>query len=228
MASNPYFGAIAGYSNLCDEERRRNDYYPTPPIATYCLLRSVRVPKSVWEPAAGRGHVSAELVRNGHSVVSSDLYEYENPSVMIRTGVDFLASDVPAVSDDGSRIEAIVTNPPYDREMAEKFARKALELRVPFVAMLARLQFLTGKKRYKRLFSESPPTDVLIMTRRIRCFDENINDDPMDQLGGMIEYAWYVWDRRKQSTETALKWIDVDRFVAEMIDDQRPTLEGIA
>lgn len=228
METNPYFGAIVGFSNLKDEERRENDYYPTPPIATYCLLRSSDVPASVWEPAAGRGHVSVELIRNGHAVVSTDLYEHENPLLKIRTGVDFLRSGIPTVSSGSPKIEAIVTNPPYNKEMAEKFARRALELQVPFVALLARLQFLTGKNRYKRLFSNNPPTDVMVMTRRVQCFDEKINSDPMDQLGGMIEYAWYVWDRRKQSGETVLKWIDVDRLMTEMIGADRPTLEGIA
>jgi hypothetical protein len=52
------------------------------------------VPKKVWEPAAGRGWMAQELIRNGHEVTASELFEYTNPLCDIEWGVNFLSPDV--------------------------------------------------------------------------------------------------------------------------------------
>jgi hypothetical protein len=213
-----FFAATVGSGNYKDVDRKANDYYPTPPIATYCLLKSWQIPYRVWEPAAGRGHLSAELGRNGHSVVSTDLFEYEDPLLHIITGVDFLRSPIPA----GLAIEAIVTNPPYKNGNAEKFISHAIELEVSLIAFLARLQFVTGKGRYDRVFSRTPPSAV--MTKRVLC-DESAVD--ATGIGGMLEYAWYVWDRRVHRSDTVMRWIDVDACYAEMTGSRTATLEGL-
>ena len=71
MIKHPLHSAYAVVSSSVD--RVENDYYPTPPVATYALIKTLDVPDKIWEPAAGRGWISHELIRNGKNVYSSDL-----------------------------------------------------------------------------------------------------------------------------------------------------------
>lgn len=187
--------------------RITNDFYPTPPIATLSLLRNHEVPRRIWEPAAGRGHVSKELVRNGHEVVSTDLFEYPDPLVPITTGVDFTACDV-------VECEGIVTNPPFRGNLPEKLLRRALEVyRIPFVALLCRLTFLESARRYD-LFDEHPPARVYVFSERINCHQDYLDRD--DGLGGMMAYAWFVWDDRYNITKNTVAWIRPSDYVKDL------------
>jgi hypothetical protein len=189
------------------DHRNDNDYYPTPAIGTRSLLRNCHVPDHLWEPAAGRGHMSAELIRNGHEVVSSDLYEYPNPLVEIATGVDFLKQEV--------RLgDGVVTNPPFKNNLPEKLLRHCLEdLGYRFVAFFCRLTFMESLRRYD-LFKDHPPRRVMVLSGRVNChemyFDQN------DGLGGMVAYAWFVWDTRLPDSTllpTELTWIRPSDYV---------------
>lgn len=188
--------------NKQDTNRRENDFYPTPPLATYILCKYVRPPQNVVEPCAGRGNISVELQRNGHSVKSFDLNEYENCLVDIETGVDVLALERPA------GYEGFVTNPPYYKDLPRKIAEKAVE-EYPYVAMFVRLTFLEGKKR-KNLFTNHPPSDIIFLSDRVK-FDQGHVEpvEKQDQIGGMIAYAWVVWDRRILNLDktTKLHWV---------------------
>ena len=55
---------------------RRNDLYETPECATRALLHIERLPRRIWEPAAGRGAIVRVLRAHGHEVVASDLIDY--------------------------------------------------------------------------------------------------------------------------------------------------------
>lgn len=71
-----------------------------------------------------------------------------------------------------------------------------------------RLTFLEGKSRWK-LFGEHTSTTILFFSDRVRFgsfVPEAINRN--EQIGGMIAYAWVVWDKRNQHQEgTELKWV---------------------
>lgn len=221
-----YFGAIVGFGNKKDEDRNDNDFYPTPPIATYSLLRTLSVPYKVWEPAAGMGHIARELRRCGKSVIATDLYDYDKKVTDIISGVDFLRTDT------HHEVDAIITNPPYKDGMAEAFVRRMLDLRVDFAAVLCRLQFACSDGRFKRLYRDDPPTSVLIFPKRINCNIEAANSlDAKDHIGGMLEYAWYVWDRRLTRSHTEMSWIDMDRMVEdwnrEVRDERKEYSQGV-
>ena len=115
------------------ESRIDNDYYPTPPIAVYTLVKEYDLPKNLLEPAAGRGWISYELKQNGFNVTSQDLYEYEEPLVDIETGLNFTPS--PRVDVDG-----IITNPPFKNSLPERFVKRSYEL-YDFTALLCRNTF---------------------------------------------------------------------------------------
>lgn len=181
--------------------RIENDFYPTPYIATLALLRNVKVPHCLWEPCAGKGHISKVLQDNGHDVFSSDLYQYETlPSVTVCPNIDFLDSYIPM----NSRIEGIVTNPPFHKDMPQKILEKALK-QYRFVALFCRLTFLESAKRYK-MFSYTPPSNILVLSERVHVSEKYL--DTNNGLGGMVAYAWFVWDRNGHWN--GKNWIDPD------------------
>lgn len=178
-----------GYSAHSVEDREINDYYATDPKAVEELLKVETFSKQIWECACGEGHLSKKLKELGKEVVSSDL---------INRGfgeqADFLKLETKIIGHD------IITNPPF--KYAEEFIRKAIELTDGKVAMLLRIQFLEGQKR-KKLFAEYPPKVVYVFSKRIDCAK---NGDFVNNSGGAVAYAWYVWEKG-YTGETTLKWI---------------------
>lgn len=188
---------LLGSGRDAAKERNDNEYYPTPPFVTNALCRKFDVPKKVWEPAAGRGWMAEELIRNGHEVTATELFKYDDPLCEIEWDTNFLSPDV--VKD----VDAIITNPPYEKKLPQQFAQKAIDLRVRFVAMLCRLLWVEASGRYE-FFTENPPTDILALAGRFSCQEKNFDIDP---LGGMVSYAWFVWDdAHNKPKETRFHW----------------------
>jgi len=189
--------------NKSDPNRRDNDFYPTPPIATYVLHKYFDLPKNIMEPCAGRGNISVELERCGYNVTSFDLHKYDNLLTKVSDGQDFMSlSRQPG-------IEAVVTNPPYHKDLPRKMAEKSVS-EYPVTAMFLRLTFLEGKKR-KKLFTNSKPSDIIILSDRVK-FEKNIIEpiEKKDQIGGMISYAWFIWDKRRDNVNTRLQWVTLE------------------
>ena len=198
MLTDVYSGVIKN-----DPKRRKNDFYPTPPIATYVLCKYVKPPTYLVEPCAGRGNVSIELERNGHRVASYDLNEYDNSLVEIETGVDAMELKT------SDPFTGVVTNPPYHKDLPRKLAEK-WTLEYDYTAMFLRLTFLEGKKR-KKLFTNNPPSDIIFLSDRVK-FSEN-HVEPIekdDQLGGMIAYMWIVWNKNAKYNNTKLQWVNLE------------------
>lgn len=158
--------------------RERDDFYPTPPEATRALLSVERFVGDIWEPACGDGAISKVLIDSGYEVVSSDLIDrgYGTPNV------DFLL-------DFHTRATNVATNPPF--KFAQEFVEHALARTTGKVAMLCRLAWLEGLER-NALFTSSPLARVWVFSNRVAM---NRNGDPqMAGGGGMIAFAWYVWE----------------------------------
>ena len=204
-----------------DPNRNENDLYPTPPIATYILHKYIDLPKNIVEPCAGRGNILIELIRQGYDVRSFDLHEYDNQLCAITSGQDVLSLDRP------SGYTALVTNPPYHKDLPRKIAEKGVA-EYDVTALFVRLTFLEGKKR-KKLFTNNPPSDIIFLSDRIR-FDTGLVEpiNKSHQLGGMIAYMWIVWDKRKRSDATNLKWVLLEEEYDEWRThyDQRSNSSG--
>jgi hypothetical protein len=200
-SSYSYFGASNGFMDKRDP-KNTGDYYPTPPIATYSLLKNHKFDEIIWEPAAGKGHISKEIERMGYKCKATDLYDRGEKSV--EPHVDFLNSNI------DKNVKGIITNPPYKDGLAEAFLVKALSFNIQTVALLCRLQFIAGIGRYNNIYKNNPPSKVLIFPRRIMC-DEGVanNEDSTKQFGGMLEYAWFIWDKNVK-THSQTVWLDVD------------------
>ena len=182
-----------------DPNRTANDFYPTPPLATYILCKYGNVPHKVIEPCAGRGHISSELLRNGHDVISYDLNVYPDSLVDINTPYDAL--ELPKDKD----VKGVITNPPYHKNLPHKLAEKWTE-EYDYTAMFLRLTFLEGKKRNK-LFTNNPPSDIIYLSDRVK-FDSKILEpvDKTEQIGGMIAYMWIIWDKKAKHKYTRCQW----------------------
>ena len=150
-----------GASNHCSSEREVNDYYATDPNALEQLLRYEKFNPYVWECACGAGHLSNVLKNHGYKVMSSDIINHGYDDMEI---VDFLSYKPINSRNDFD----IITNPPY--KYALDFVKHALEISMESVkvAMLLRIQFLEGQKRYE-FFKENPPKIVYVFSKRVQC-----------------------------------------------------------
>ena len=183
-----------------DPNRNENDLYPTPPLATFVLQKYINLPHNIVEPCAGRGNISIELMRHDHNVQSFDLHQYDNLLCPVTVGQDVLSLQKPLGA------EALVTNPPYHKDLPYLIADKAVK-EYDVTALFVRLTFLEGQKR-KNLFTNYPPSDIIFLSDRVR-FNTGLIEpiNKTHQIGGMIAYMWIVWDKRKKVDSTNLRWV---------------------
>jgi hypothetical protein len=171
----------------CQVQRHTNaerglDLYNTPPVAVEALLRVEKLPRGLWEPAAGRGPIVNVLRAAGHKVLASDIFDYGDPTHF--AGYDFLAeTELP----DG--VEGIVTNPPF--KWAEEFVAHALNL-CPLVIMLLRLAFLESERR-RRILEGRGLARVHVFRKRLPMMHRD--DWTGRKANSGMAFAWFVWDR---------------------------------
>lgn len=184
-----------GASNHTDEERQREDFYATDPIAAELLCQMETFSKNIWEPACGMGHLSEVFKKHGYNVRSSDLIDRGYGEVQ-----DFLGMDVQQWDGD------IITNPPY--KFAVDFIYKALSI-IPTgrkVAMFLKVQFLEGKER-RQLFNTAPPHFVYVSSSRILCVKNADFQKMRDGGGSAVAYAWFVWEKGYKG-DTIIRWFN--------------------
>ena len=178
------------------------DFFPTPPWATRAFLREVLQAEfssfcfgSVWEPAAGQGHM-VEVLREAFEVVhASDVEDY---------GAGFQIGSFTGVGPDvvpRRAVDWIITNPPFN--LAVEFAERALtEARIG-VALLLRSNWMEGGERYERLFRDRPPRFIAQYCERVPMVAGRW--DPA--AASATSYAWFVWHQAHFRRETRLIWI---------------------
>lgn len=174
------------------------DDFPTPPWATRALCefidRNLIATKACTcrEPSANRGYMARTLEEYFKSVDASDVHDY---------GSGYPVKDF--LTDEFKRVDWTITNPPF--KLATEFINKGLKTSTHGVAVLLRIAFLEGKKRYEELFSERPPAYVLQFVERVPMvkgrYDPNVSS--------ATAYAWFIWDPYFDVSEndTRLYWI---------------------
>lgn len=164
---------LSGYA------RQELDFYATPAWVTEALVGSIVArPGTIWEPAAGEGHM-VRVLQDRFMVLATD----------VQHGVDFLKTEVlPDAS-----IRGIITNPPYER--AVEFCEHALKLTKPvggFVAMLLRVDFDSGRTR-SYLFAGNPAwSKKVVLTKRIVWFVDEETGKP--KASPSYNHAWFIWN----------------------------------
>ena len=173
--------------------REENDFYATDPKALEKLLKYESFNQNIWECACGEGNLSEVLKEHGYNVYSTDLIDrgYQDEQL------DFLKTNNQWFGD-------IITNPPF--KYTNEFIIKALASIETGnkVALFLKLSYLTGKKRFKEIYSKYPPSKVYVFSSRICCAK---NNRPELFKGGAIDYGWFIWEKGKVGP-TYLKWLE--------------------
>ena len=162
--------------------RLPHEFYPTPPAAVRALLSVERFDGPIWEPACGDGAIARELAASGHTVISTDKFDYGFGV----SGIDFL-------SEPTNRAKHIVTNPPYGSGLADAFMLKALELTRTTggkVALLLNLASLCHPSR-TWLWQKVPPARIYAIDG-IVCWPEH-RYGPAPERFLRHRYFWAVW-----------------------------------
>lgn len=172
--------------------REENDYYATDPKAIHLLLQHEQFNPNIWECACGEGNLSKALKEHGYNVYSTDLVDRGYQDDII----DFLETNNKWFGD-------IITNPPF--KYTNEFIFKSLES-IDYgnkVAMFLKINYLSGIKRYKEIYSKFPPYRVYVFTGRVAC---SKNNDPALFKNNAMDYCWMIWEKGMIGP-TELKWI---------------------
>lgn len=168
-------------------ERPGLDFYPTPRRGTTALLELETFVGDVWECACGDGRMS-EVLEERYRVISTDIEPRGYGSKLdFLNSIDLLAPN-------------IITNPPF--VVAQEFAEHALKLGCDKLALICKLAFLEGVSRSTWL-ETTPLRKVYVFKRRLKF---NRNGDENIKGGGMIAFAWFVWEKGYQGSPI-IKWI---------------------
>ena len=168
-------------ANRSAKDRRKLDFYPTPPDVTHALMQFLNLPRSkIWECACGEGHMAKVIEEYGHKVIATDIRH---------TGYGIGGRDF--LQENELLAPIIITNPPFQE--SEAFIRHAISLGADIVAMLLKSQYWHAAKRAK-LFAEHPPAWVLALTWR--------PDFLFGEKGGAptMEVLWTVWIKGETDT----------------------------
>ena len=173
--------------------REKNDFYATNPQAVQDLLCYEKFNLNVWEPACGEGNISKVLKNNGYNVYSTDLIDRGYQDEIL----DFLTCNTKWHGD-------IITNPPF--KYTSEFILKSLESIEDGckVAMFLKINYLSGKKRYKEIYSKFPPYKIYVFSGKMAC---SKNNDPNGFKAGAMDFVWIIWEKGKKGP-TELKWIN--------------------
>lgn len=184
------------------------DDFPTPPWATRALCEwlarmdpSLEL-QSCREPAANRGHMAGPLGEYFRRIDAADVHDY-GVGLPVR---DYLFGLAP------TPVDWTITNPPF--RLAEQFIERALASSHIGVAMIVRGAFLEGVGRYQRLFSMTPPSDVLQFSERVVMHKGRLAPEGSTATA----YAWLVWIKGVKDT-TRLRWIEPCRKRLERASD---------
>lgn len=178
-----------------DHEARGLDAYFSPPEAVASLLNieADRLPRRIWEPAAGDGAIVRPLREAGHTVIATDIADYGLADC--KTGVDYLKAKPVA------GVGGVVTNPPY--KLAVQFAQKAIR-EAPYLALLLRTNFLESTSRL-RFFREYQPARIWISSRRLPMMHRLGWTGP--RAPSNTCFAWFVWDVQA-AEKCVVDWFD--------------------
>lgn len=196
-----------GATNIAKSVREDLDFYQTPSGATQALIDMdlLRRGLKVWEPMAGNGAIAEVLKQNNYDVFSSDIVERKYKLDVVKDFFEFKTLPEPLNS------WQIVTNPPY--KMTDKFLLQCLSMRPSFLAVFLPVRYLEGIKRYKEIYSNYMPSDVIVFARRYGCYKESdveagvVSDHG---IGSAVAYMWLCFTKRMDGTygsETKLHFV---------------------
>lgn len=193
-------GLAVGAVPQAPRERRVLDLYPTgePEAIRGLLARDgarIRALASVWEPAAGYGHLSREIEAFGVPCAVSDIADHGCPGVEVRSFYDFDEAPAPA----------IITNPPYceinARDGHGRWLHHTLAMQGwRYCALLLSWDWPAARiNGLGELLDRNPFSYCYLMRWKLDFTGEG---SPPQRN------AWFVWDRDWAAGEPAFRWMD--------------------
>ena len=139
------------------DERRSDDFYPTPWDATEALMIAeepwLRAFDDVEEPACGEGAMAEVIARHGKTVFASDLVDRGYGTLG-----DFLQTNRK------KKAPALISNPPFT--LAEDFIRQAYRMEYEYIALILKANYWNTIGRVP-LFRECRPARIRQYSWRI-------------------------------------------------------------
>ncbi len=130
------------------------DFFPTPPRGARALAEHVvdLSGQTVWECAAGAGHMAGALAEYAAHVRATDVFPRPDPRSGLLTvqQFDFLSLGGLLAGPPVDRPDWIITNPPFN--LLSQFLALALEFTRRGVCLLGRLQLAEGIDRYRTVY----------------------------------------------------------------------------
>jgi hypothetical protein len=199
-------------------ERQAQDFYPTPDWVTQCLLDTVPLRGTVLEPCAGLGAMAKVIADAGHQVVASDLVRRDG-SVYPILASDALQAALPV------GVQAIVSNPPYTRDLLPQLVDHWLGLLKPVSGQLCLLLLAQwGESASGQALTTRHPAYAgrVRLPRRIRWFPKKAGDSSPQH-----NHCWVVWDWARDQTQMPFDISAGDpRLMGRAIGDAGSTARG--
>lgn len=190
-----------------DYERADNDFYVEPRWCVEALADAMEFPDSIWDPCCGSGTISSAFFDRGYRILATDIVERWKYQIETWDATQY---GTPNCIAPGIRLN-VVTNPPF--KLAETITRRILDLIDYRLAVLQQLSFLASKGRHA-LFTEFPPSDILILSRRPSMPPGHMIEEMGDKAfkGGTTDFCWIVWTK-PHDRETRVRWLNPsDKF----------------
>jgi hypothetical protein len=175
--------------------RRKLDYYPTPPEVTIALMDflldeeiiQMYEEPVIWECACGNYAMSDVIKKYNYKVIETDIIH----------GDDFLNTR--------KECDMIVTNPPFN--LSEEFIKHAFG-QANIVAFLLKSQYWHAKKR-SELFYTFKPSYVLPLTWRPDFLYQERKDG--EKSAPTMEVAWSVWVKDKRINKEPTEYLPINK-----------------
>jgi len=221
-------GLLTG-NKTASKAARGDDFYASPYAALPPLLvaEGKRLPRVLWEPAAGNGALAIPARNRGFTVHATDLRNWGCPDC--EPDIDFTGPLAIEYADDLRRTYGdgfgIFTNPPFG--IIREFVERASEL-APYTAILARLAFLESEGRFN-WWPRVGLRRVHIIAERLPMMHRHGYDGPKLSNAGMC-FAWFIFEPGKRTLKHVpvrwVSWKQACRRYPQTEADVPPTAEG--
>jgi hypothetical protein len=185
-----------------DYVRAEHDWYVEPRWCVEQLADTINFGgNAIWDPCAGGGTIPSVFFDRGARVFASDVVE-RSPWI---AGLHDATFPCPPIWLPTEGRISVVTNPPF--RLAEAITRSMLALADHRVCILQQLSFLASAARH-RLFTEFPPSDILILSKRPSMPPGTMIAEMGDKAfrSGTTDFCWIVWTK-PHDRETRTRWL---------------------